>query len=87
LTDPITLRALKFKPYHENPRTLGERLRKRRLELQMSQVEAGKRLGVKGARFGTWERDDIGPQAEFAAAIRSFFGYDPRSESPFDNDA
>jgi len=53
----------------------------------MSQAEAGKRLGVKGARFGTWERDDIRPQAEFATAIRSFLGDDPRSESPVDSDA
>jgi len=79
LTEPITLKALKRKQYMEHPGSLGEHLRKRRLELQMSQVEAGKQLGVKGARFGAWERDEVEPQSQFHTAIRSFLGYDPGS--------
>ena len=79
LTEPITLKALKRSQYKEHPGSLGEHLRKRRLELQMSQVEAGKQLGVKGARFDAWERDEVEPQSQFHTAIRSFLGYDAGS--------
>jgi DNA-binding XRE family transcriptional regulator len=43
---PITLKALKLKETDLEPQTLGEHLRKRRLELGHTQHQAAERLGV-----------------------------------------
>jgi len=43
---PITLKALKPKETDFEPQTLGEHVRKRRLELKLTQKQAAERLGV-----------------------------------------
>ena len=40
------------------PKTLGERLRHRRLELGLSQAEVGNRFGIGRASIGRWERGE-----------------------------
>ncbi len=47
--------AMIYKDYPGEPKTLGERLRKRRLELDLSQKELAKRLGVGIDAIQDWE--------------------------------
>lgn len=56
------------------PSTLGERLRFLRLDLGLSQVEAGKRLGVCRDSVHRWERGDSNPKEIHRKAIRTLLG-------------
>lgn len=49
---PVTLKALRPLPYAREPKTLGEHLRKRRLELGLLQKEVAKRLNVDESTVG-----------------------------------
>jgi transcriptional regulator with XRE-family HTH domain len=54
------------------PKTIGERIRDRRLELGLSQEEAGRRLGVGRGTVYRWERGACRPPADRHAALRRF---------------
>lgn len=64
------------------PRTLGDRLRHRRLELGLSQEEAAKRLGVTRGAIYRWERGLFRPPRTHLAALRRFV----RSQFPASQD-
>lgn len=74
---PITLKALKPKETDFAPQTLGERVRKRRLELRLTQKQAAKRLGVSPWTVLNWEKNHTEPPIESMGAIIRFLGYDP----------
>jgi transcriptional regulator with XRE-family HTH domain len=74
---PITLKALKPKETDFEPETLGEHVRKRRLELWLTQKQAAERLGVNPWTVLNWEKDHTEPPIESMPAIIRFLGYDP----------
>jgi transcriptional regulator with XRE-family HTH domain len=77
---PITLKALKPKETDFEPQTLGEHVRKRRLELRFTQKQAAQRIGVNPWTVLNWEKDHTEPPIESMPAIIRFLGYDPFPE-------
>ena len=71
---------MKQKETDFEPQTLGEHVRKRRLELRLTQKEAAERLGVKLWTVLNWEKDHTEPAIESMPAITRFLGYDPFPE-------
>jgi DNA-binding XRE family transcriptional regulator len=65
------------KKYVANPVTLGEKIRNRRLELRLTQKEAGRWIGVTRLCFVDWENNRTDPAIEFYPAIVDFLGYFP----------
>ena len=58
-------------------RTLGDHIRKRRLELRLLQREAAERLGVNKTSIANWESNRGQPEVRYMPAIIDFLGYDP----------
>jgi transcriptional regulator with XRE-family HTH domain len=66
--------------YPRELRTLGDHLRKRRLNLGLLQREAAKRLEVNTATVTNWELGHSTPEFRSLPAILDFLGYDPRPQ-------
>lgn len=52
----MCLKSLRKKPFDFEPQTLGEQIKKKRLELNLSQKEVGKMLGVTSFTVLNWEK-------------------------------
>lgn len=78
----MTLKALKPKKTDLIPSCLGEHLRKKRLDLGLTQKEAAKHLGVTSFTVTNWERGLRSPSIQYVPAIRQFLGYDPEPSIP-----
>jgi DNA-binding XRE family transcriptional regulator len=63
----------------QEPKTLGEHIRKCRLERHLLQTELAKRLGVNRVSVQNWERGVYEPNANVIPSIIEFLGYDPSS--------
>jgi len=63
--------------YPKDLRTLGDHLRKRRLDLGLLQREAAERIGVHKTTVWLWERNRATPEARYVPAIIRFLGYMP----------
>ena len=78
---PLTLKALKPKESDFEPRTLGEHIRKRRLELGLTQKEAARHLGTHSPiTVLNWEKEKTQPLVEVILRIIGFLGYNPFPE-------
>ena len=66
------------------PKTLGEHLRRRRLELKMKPAEAIGKMGVSRQILRIWEADRILPTKWQQDRIIKFLGYDPFVNSAHD---
>lgn len=64
-------------PVPRNPTTLGGHLRKRRLQLQLFQSEAARRLKVGIDALCRWEADLVLPRRRNWPHIIDYLGYDP----------
>ncbi|MEW6312975.1 MAG: helix-turn-helix domain-containing protein [Pseudomonadota bacterium] len=73
----MCLKSLRKKPYDFEPKNLGEHIRKRRLELGLTQKQVGDRLGVNPWTVLNWEKGKTEPPITFTPAILQFLGYDP----------
>jgi transcriptional regulator with XRE-family HTH domain len=73
----ITLRALKPKAYPENPRSVGEHVKKRRLETGLSQVALARLLRVCPFTVTGWEKGRLIPPTMTMARLIGWLGYDP----------
>src|SRR5262249_48095713 len=75
----VALRAEKPKSpkYPENLETLGNRIRKRRLDLSLLQKEVAIRIGVDTETVYRWERNRASPSISQFPRIIRFLGYDP----------
>jgi transcriptional regulator with XRE-family HTH domain len=58
-------------------KTLGNRLKRRRLALGLFQREVAKALGVRAETVRNWERGKTIPQSRFLPLIRRLLGNDP----------
>jgi len=75
----ISLKAQKpvLKPYPQELKTLGDHLRKRRLDLKLSQVEVASRLGVHACTVTYWENNRTTPDVAYLPGIAKFLGSPP----------
>lgn len=75
----VTLRARRPLPpgYPTALTTVGDHLRKRRLDLGLSFKQAAARLGVHFTTLMNWELRQREPAARFTPAVVRFLGYDP----------
>ncbi|MBX3177708.1 MAG: helix-turn-helix domain-containing protein [Candidatus Hydrogenedentes bacterium] len=64
--------------YPTEPRTVGEHLRKRRLDLQLLQREVAVIISVNGATIQNWETGSHSVSLSAWPAVLEFLGYDPR---------
>lgn len=63
--------------YPKELKTLGDYLRKRRLDLKLLQREVGQRIGVVEASIWNWEDGRVSPEVKHLPAIIAFLGYNP----------
>ena len=68
---------MKPKLFNENPKTLGEHLKKRRCEMGLMQKAVAKKLRVNQFTLINWEKDRTGPEVRYLPRIIAFLGYDP----------
>jgi transcriptional regulator with XRE-family HTH domain len=73
----LTLTAKKPSKIHQNPKTLGDHIKKRRLELRLFQAQVGKILGVTESTVTNWEKNRSNPTLRPMPKIIRFLGYDP----------
>ena len=60
------------------PRTVGEHLKRRRLELHLFQSELAMMFGVDEASIRNWEKSTYQPAERLMTGIVKWLGYDPR---------
>ena len=71
------LKALKRKEPDFEPETVGDHVRKRRLELGLTQKAVANLLGVTQFSVINWEKHGMTPPATTMGRIIKFLGYDP----------
>lgn len=77
---PLSLKASKIKEFKEQPETLGEHLKKRRVKLGLLQREVAKELRIDDASYFNWENDYRTPMIWFMPRLIEWLGYDPFPE-------
>ena len=77
----VTLKALRRKEFDFDPKTLGEHIKKRRLELKLTQKEVAARLKVNAWTVLNWEKGETQPLPQSVPKIILFLGYDPMCEA------
>jgi len=63
--------------YPKGINTLGDHLRKKRLDLKLLQKEVGRQLGVDECTIYNWETNQISPSLAHIPKIIRFLGYIP----------
>lgn len=76
----LRLKARKPQNYPENPKTLGQYLKRERAIRALHQDEAARLLGVSEATYHNWENDQVKPGMTRWPAVIRFLGYDPSPE-------
>jgi DNA-binding transcriptional regulator YiaG len=61
------------------PKTLGEHVRRRRLQLHLFQADLAKLFGVDIASVRNWEQGVFEPAKAIEPRIIAWLGYDPKS--------
>src|ERR1700674_1396185 len=69
------------KPYPKHLKTLGDHLRKRRLDLGLLQKDVAEQLGVDAASIGNWETNETQPMVHCLPEIIAFLGHNPLPEA------
>ena len=64
------------------PKTLGEHLRRRRMDLGLRQSDVAARIGVGPQTVNYWENGHFNPEVQFVPNIVAFLGYDPFGPPP-----
>src|SRR5260221_3727212 len=78
---PVTLKCLKPKEPAMEPRTLGEHVKRWRIERKISQKQAAQLLGVTSWTVFNWETGRTKPAIEAMPTIIRFLGHDPFTAS------
>ena len=63
--------------YPSDPRTVGDHLRKRRLDLGLFQKDVAERVGVDVCSVTNWELNRTEPEIRYMPAILDFLGFVP----------
>jgi DNA-binding transcriptional regulator YiaG len=75
----------KPKGYPLEPKTLGEHIRKRRMDLKLFQHQVAEQLGVDKCTIHNWERNFSSPDPRLVPGIIEFLGTVP-SRSQFEGE-
>jgi transcriptional regulator with XRE-family HTH domain len=78
---PLRARKPPSPGYPLQPQTLGEHLKKRRLDLGLRQKDLARRLETSLFNIWNWERNVTGPSLRFLPRIIRFLGYSPLDTS------
>jgi len=73
----VIVKAQKPSLYPRHPTTLGQHLKKRRIELGLLQKEVAGRLGLDECTIGNWEKDRTYPAVRYLPRLIRYLGYDP----------
>ena len=81
---PFSLHFSRTRRYPTSPRTLGEHLRKKRVDLALSMPKLAKLLGfgVTDTAIEKWEKNENRPSELYRSRIIEFLGFDPEIENP-----
>jgi DNA-binding XRE family transcriptional regulator len=71
------LKSLKPVPYARELKTLGQHLKKRRMELGLFQRDLRERFKLEKETYANWEKDRCYPAMKHWPGIIEFLGYDP----------
>ena len=74
---PVRLKLLKPNGIPNNPQSLGEHIRKRRLQLGLTQRKSAICIGVNPWTVANWEIGRYEPSIRSFPAILAFLGYNP----------
>jgi DNA-binding transcriptional regulator YiaG len=69
------------KAYPKHLKTLGDHIRKRRLDLGLLQKEVAEQLGVDTASICNWESNEVQPMVHCLPGIIAFLGHNPLPEA------
>lgn len=75
---------MQMRNYPASPKTLGEHLRKKRIDLQLSMSQLARVLGLGITRSAVeqWEKNQNRPTSEYKKQIIQFLGFDPTTANP-----
>src|SRR3990172_2152482 len=75
----LTLVAPKPLPsaYPKELNTIGDHIRKRRLDLKLFQEAVAKIIGVQESTITNWEKNRVSPRLHYIPKIIDFLGYNP----------
>jgi len=75
----FTLKAKRSLPlnYPQYPKTIGEHIKKRRMDLKLLQKDLAKKLGTTGSSIVNWETNKTYPTLIYMPRIVDFLGYWP----------
>lgn len=62
--------------YPQNPTTIGEHIRKKRIDSDLSQSQLAQVIGVSSDCITNWENNRSAPQISYYPRIRQFLGFD-----------
>ena len=65
------------KGYHANPKTIGEAIRKRRLDLNLRQIDVAAIIDCDEISVVNWEKGRWTPHIKHMPGILRFLGYNP----------
>ena len=77
---PKSLKSLRPRPWVSLPHTLGEHLKKRRLEQGLFQRDLRKLFKLEKETYANWEKDKCKPAMKHWPGIIEFLGRDPNPE-------
>ncbi|HEY2989813.1 MAG TPA: helix-turn-helix domain-containing protein [Candidatus Binatia bacterium] len=77
----LTAQKPKDSAYPKELKTLGDHIRKRRLELGLFQKHVAKQIGVDEATVFNWESNETQSRIRHIPRIIEFLGYNPLSNS------
>jgi len=82
----LTAKKLLNPAYPKVLNTLGDHIRKRRLDLKLTQKQAAKIIETNETSLMTWERNKRTPSISFMPKIIEFLGYMPSNYNKEPND-
>lgn len=65
------------KAYPDSPKTMGEHIRKRRMDLHLTRKGLGEILAVSPYSIKEWEEGNASPRVSLVPQVISFLGYKP----------
>jgi len=71
---------MKPKPYPVALLTIGDHIKKKRIELKLFQTKLADRLGVNEMTIVNWERNHTTPEVSMFPGIIDFLGYEPATK-------
>ena len=74
------VRGRRIRDYPRSPTTVGEHVRKRRLDLNLRQIDAAKIIGCDEMTVVNWEKGHTQPSVNHMAGVVRFLGFQPLPE-------